>query len=98
MVYGSMMHRTFSPLFTVTVTDALPHLPSPSMPLKSESQRHNYHLLLPLKSETPFPSTSLPLKSEASGVTVFRDTSLISETPGVSKFRKLLITLLTQEI
>ena len=64
MLNGSMMYRTLSPLFTVSeITDALPHPPSPSMPLISE---------------THSPSTSLPLKSEASGVSVFRDASQIS--------------------
>ena len=42
------------------------------------NQRHNYPLLLPLKSETHSPSPSVPLKSEASGVSVFRDPSQIS--------------------
>ena len=64
MLHGSMIYRTFSPLFTVSeITDALPHPPSASMPLISE---------------THSPSTSLPLKSEASGVSVFRDASQIS--------------------
>ena len=85
MLHGSMMHRTFSPLFTVSeIRDALPHLPSPSMPLKSETQ-------LPLITASEIRDT-LPLHfttSEIRGirclcfqrhVSDFIDASLISET------------------
>ena len=103
MLHGSMMYRTFSPLFTVSeITDALPHLPSPPMALKSETQ-------LPLINTSEIRDT-LPLHFSASEirgirclcfqrpVSDFIDASLISETSWVWNFRKLLITLLTQEI
>ena len=86
MVHASMKHRTFSPLFTVS-------LPSPSMPLKSETQ-------LPLITASEIRDT-LPLHfttSEIRGirclcfqrhVSDFIDMSLISETSWVWNFRKI---------
>ena len=103
MVHASMKHRTFSPLFTVSeIRDALPHLPSPSMPLKSETQ-------LPLITASEIRDTRplLFTTSEIRGirclcfqrhVSDFIDASLILETSKFSNFRKLLITLATQEI
>ena len=84
------------------IRDALPHLPSPSMPLKSETQ-------LPLITTSEIRDTR-PLHfttSEIRGirclcfqrhVSDFIDASLISETSWLLKFRKVLITFLTQEI
>ena len=85
MVHGRMMHRTFSPPFTVSdIRDALPPFPSPSLPMKSETQ-------LPLLSASEIRDT-LPLHFTASEirgirclcfqrhVSDFIDASLISET------------------